>query len=105
MLLDPFDVQVVAGRDRALVRLAGQVTIDAEEALAHAFRSIDLASRPAIDVDFGSVLHVNSSGITALLGALACLRERAGPIAFTGVSRELAKLFRMTGFDALVRLD
>ena len=99
-----FRVEVRAKEARLEARFFGELTIEAEDALTAAFRSVDFAARPSVLLDFTAVPHVNSSGIAALMGALVFLRERSAGIKFVGLNRHLEKIFRMTGFPALVSM-
>lgn len=99
-----FRVEVRAKETRLEARFFGELTIEAEDALTSAFRTADFTARPSVVLDFTSVPHVNSSGIAALMGALVFLRERSPGIKFVGLNRHLEKIFRMTGFPALVSM-
>ena len=100
----PFRVELKAKESRLEARFFGELTIDAEAALEGAFHGADLSARPAVLVDFTAVPHVNSSGIAALMVALMYLRDRSSGIRFVGLNRHLQKIFRMTGFPALVTM-
>lgn len=105
MNMPAFRVEVREGGTRLEARFFGDLTIDAEEALNTAFGKVDLAGRPQLTIDFGSVPYVNSAGIAALLGTLLSLRERTAGIRFVGLNGHLEKIFRMTGFPSLVSMD
>jgi anti-anti-sigma factor len=101
----PFRVELDDDPAGLLVRFFGDLNIDSEEALAAAFRALNFSGRPRLTVDFESVPYVNSAGIAALLGVLMQARDKASLIAFRGLSRHLEKIFRMTGFSALVQFE
>jgi len=105
MELNAFRVEVAAQDRRLTARFVGDLTLDAEDALKNAFAHADFTARPAVVIDFASVPYVNSAGIAALLGTLIPLREQTSGIRFTGLSRHLEKIFRMTGFPALVTME
>lgn len=104
MELTPFTVEVDAHDHQLEARFIGDLTLDAEDAMTRAFDAADLSGRPSVTIDFTRVPYVNSAGIAALLGALIRLRDRTAGIRFTGLSRHLEKIFRMTGFPSLVTM-
>lgn len=99
-----FRVEVKSKEERLEARFFGELTIEAEDALKSAFHGTDLSLKPAVLVDFTSVPYVDSSGIAALMGTVVYLRDRASGIRFVGLNRHLDKVFRMTGFPALVAM-
>jgi anti-anti-sigma factor len=104
MELNPFTIELDSHDHQLEARFIGDLTLDAEEAMTRAFDGIDLTGKPALTIDFARVPYVNSAGIAALLGALIRLRDRTAGIRFTGLSRHLEKIFRMTGFPSLVTM-
>ena len=100
-----FRVELAVDAQDVSARFHGDLTIDAEETLAVAFRDLVFPARARLTVDFSGVPHVNSSGIAALLGILIRARGKTQAIAFVGLNKHLDKIFRMTGFEALVELE
>ena len=54
---------------------------------------------------FGFDARLAARGIAALLGVLMQVKDKASLIAFRGLNRHLEKIFRMTGFSALVQFE
>lgn len=104
MTPQPFAVELSRTDSRLDARFSGDLTLEAEEALTRAFRTLDLTARPSVQIDFAGVPFVNSAGIAALMGTLLHLRDRTSGIRFVGLNRHLEKIFRMTGFPSLVAM-
>ena len=109
-MTDPEDVEAFAADvsvDGARIMLVLRGEIDAYTAprLDEAVAAVgDVAGRHLV-VDLGGVGFVDSTGLSALVGNLGRVRSAGGVVSLRGVSRQLAKLFEITGITRLFPLE
>jgi anti-anti-sigma factor len=56
---------------------------------------------PAVVLDFGTVRHINSSGIARLLRLRKRLIEENGRLVLCGLSPQVSSVFQVTGLDKI----
>src|SRR5689334_2668893 len=56
---------------------------------------------PAVVVDFGTVRHINSSGIARLLRLRKRLIEENGRLVLCGLNPQVTSVFQVTGLDKI----
>jgi anti-anti-sigma factor len=56
---------------------------------------------PAVVLDFGTVRHINSSGIARLLRLRKRLIEENGRLVLCGLSPQVTSVFQVTGLDKI----
>jgi anti-anti-sigma factor len=66
----------------------------------------DVASKPlaaprAVVLDFGTVRHINSSGIARLLRLRKRLIEEDGRLVLCGLNPQVSSVFQVTGLDKI----
>ena len=80
------------------------VSLVDEPKFAHDFESLEstkLAAPPSIVLDFGTVRHINSSGIAALLRLRKRLIEENGRLVLCGLNPQVSSVFQVTGLDRI----
>jgi anti-anti-sigma factor len=60
-----------------------------------------LSAPPAVVLDFGTVRHINSSGIARLLRLRKRLIEENGRLVLCGLSPQVTSVFQVTGLDKI----
>lgn len=56
---------------------------------------------PAVVIDFGTVRHINSSGIARLLRLRKRLIEENGRLVLCGLNPQVTSVFQVTGLDKI----
>jgi len=83
----------------AVIRLAGFLNIFAEgDVEAEVSRLLEMRC-PLVLLDFGQVEHIDSAGITILVGLAARMRDAQAQLAAYGLSPHYRKIFHMVGLD------
>ena len=106
MATRPLEAVIDGGPEVATIALHGQIDRDADAALGDAYtRAVALGSG-AIDVDFGDVDYINSTGIALIVRLLADARRDRREIRVRGLTEHYREIFRITRLaDFMTMLD
>ena len=83
----------------AVIQLSGFLNIFAEESVeSEVSRLLELRC-PIVLADFSRVEHIDSAGITILVGVAARVRDAQARLGAYGLSAHYRKIFHMVGLD------
>ena len=100
-----FEIETVVDGARILVAPRGEIDAYTSTRLCEGFAGVgDVAGRHVV-VDLAGVGFVDSAGLSALVTCLQGVRARGGAISLRSTSRQLAKLFEITGLTRLFPLE
>ena len=88
----------------AVLHLKGSINTFAEEIIENEILPLSEKHCPFVILDFSEVNHINSAGITILIGVAARVQEEGGRLAAYGLSDHYRKIFSMVGLDEFIRL-
>jgi anti-sigma B factor antagonist len=90
---------VAAGRDRAVLRLAGEFDVyTAPQLRERVIELVDGGTRHVM-ADLREVTFLDSTGLGALIGGLKRLRARDGTLTLVIGTDRIRRIFRVTGLD------
>ena len=99
---DSLDIKVDRGDDRAFVRLRGRLGIDSSPTLRDLLLAIlQKQGAKTIIVDLTEVSFIDAAGIATLLEALKLARNRQVTLCLKGLQGRMARLFEVTGLQAV----
>jgi anti-sigma B factor antagonist len=103
---DSLGITVDHGEERAFVRLHGRLVIDSSPDLRDRLL-VMLEGQPpkTIIVDLTEVSYMDDSGIATLLEALKVARNRQVTLCLKGLQGRMARLFEVTGLQAVFETD
>ncbi|HEQ60061.1 MAG TPA: anti-sigma factor antagonist [Firmicutes bacterium] len=88
----------------AVIRLSGFLNIFAEEEVeGEVSRLLELRC-PVLLLDFSQVEHIDSAGITILVGVAAKVGDAQARLGAYGLSAHYQKIFHMVGLDDYIAL-
>lgn len=87
-----------------VVAPAGEVDVFTAPKLDEALAPLTSQQQPRIIVDFTGVDFLDSSGLGVLVKALKRVRDHDGTLRLVVTSDRIAKVFRVTGLDAVIPL-
>ena len=98
--MQPLHVEsVAAGRDRAVLRLAGDFDVyTAPQLRERVIELVDGGTRHVM-ADLREVTFLDSTGLGALIGGLKRLRARDGSLTLVIGTDRIRRIFRVTGLD------
>lgn len=100
-----FSFEATADGARTLVALEGEIDAYTSPQLTQGFGGLgDVAGRHVV-VDLAGVGFVDSAGLSALVASLQALREDGGAVSLRSVSRQLTKLFEITGLSRMFPME
>jgi anti-sigma B factor antagonist len=103
---DGLQIQVIRGKNSALVQLNGCLNIDSSPSLRDRLLTILQPEAPEVlTVDLSEVSHVDSSGIATLIEALRIARTRNTNLSLKGLQGPLLHVLEVTGIAALFGLS
>lgn len=87
--------------DSQIIAFKGELdTISAIEAESQ-FYAIATDLTKSITLDFSQLSYISSSGLRLLLGIKKSVDKVGGQVEISGINDMVAKVFKLTGFDAL----
>jgi anti-sigma B factor antagonist len=90
---------IAAGRDRAVLRLAGEFDVyTAPQLRERVIELVDGGTRHVM-ADLREVTFLDSTGLGALIGGLKRLRARDGSLTLVIGTDRIRRIFRVTGLD------
>jgi anti-anti-sigma factor len=105
MATSPLEARVSANAGRARVELRGQIDRDADATLAGASHRAAALGLPVIELDFGAVDYINSTGIALIVRLLAEARRDRREVRARGLSEHYQEIFRITRLSDYVTLE
>ena len=100
----PLEAVVTGSAGAATITLSGQIDRDADQALAAAYAAARDLGRPAIELDFGRVDYINSTGIALIVRLLADARRDRIAITARGLTEHYREIFRITRLSDFMTL-
>lgn len=86
----------------ATLRLKGHINTFAEEPIQVEIDQLMEMGCPLVLMDFSQVEHINSAGITILIGEAGRIRDRGAQLAAYGLSEHYRKIFLMVGLEEFI---
>lgn len=108
MLDRTFGAEVGGGGQDALVRLHGDLNGRADDTLADVYAQVTASGARTLDLDFGGVGYINSTGIALVVRLLADARRDGRTVRAHGLSdhyREIFRITRLSDFMEIVEGD
>ena len=106
MATRPLEAVVDGGPDLARVVLSGQLDRDADTTMAGAYERAGALGAPTVELDFGDVDYINSTGIALIVRFLADARRDRREIRVRGLPEHYREIFRITRLaDFMTLLD
>jgi anti-sigma B factor antagonist len=104
--VDGMDLEIGTTKegDVCVVTIAGEVDIYTSPKLKETLESASADGCRLIVVDLGGVGFIDSSGLGVLVGALRRAREKDGDFRLVSGDEAVARIFRITGLDAVLPL-
>jgi anti-sigma B factor antagonist len=90
--------------DTAIVTITGEVDIYTSPKLKETLEAASAGGCRLIVVDLAGVGFIDSSGLGVLVGALRRAREKDGDLRLVSRDEAVARIFRITGLDAVLPL-
>ena len=100
----PLEAMVAGGEGTVRVTLSGRLDRDGDEAMAGAYRQAAALGARAIELDFGGVDYINSTGIALIVRLLAEARRDRRDVTASGLSEHYREIFRITRLSDFVTL-
>ncbi len=88
--------RVEAGPETGRIVLAGRLDREGDAVLASAYAEATAAGAAELEIDFGDVAYINSTGIALVVRLLAEARRDGRPVRATGLSDHYREIFRIT---------
>lgn len=100
-----FEIETEIDGARILVAPRGEIDAYTSSRLYEGFAGVgDVAGRHVV-VDLAGVGFVDSAGLSALVSCLQGVSDRGGAITLRSATRQLAKLFEITGLTRLFPME
>ncbi len=87
-----------------LLRLFGDVTSDAEEALQKAQSSLPAENRNKLVLDLNQTHYINSAGIAAFIGLLNRVNDAGGVLRMAGLNKHFKKVIDTVGLSDYISI-
>jgi anti-anti-sigma factor len=101
----PLEAKVSGDDRRARIELRGQIDREADAALAQASARAASLGAPVIELDFGAVDYINSTGIALIVRLLAEARRDHREVRARGLSEHYREIFRITRLSDYLTLE
>jgi anti-sigma B factor antagonist len=96
--------RVEPGDELSRIVLSGRLDRDGEAVLGEAYAAAAAAGTPAVEVDFGDVDYINSTGIALVVRLLADARRDGRPVQARGLTEHYREIFRITRLSDLMTI-
>jgi anti-sigma B factor antagonist len=90
--------------DAAGVRLIGRIDRDAGDTLDEAYAGAVSTAPAAIELDFGAVDYINSTGIALIVGLLAKARAEGALLRAVGLTPHYQHIFDITRLSDYIQI-
>ncbi len=101
---DRLEITVTPRKSATVVAIGGTIDAVTAKSVDHVFRDQIAVKKNKLVVDLGRVSYVSSAGVYALLQALRDARKRQGDLRVANVSKEIRKVFDLSGFTKIAKL-
>jgi anti-sigma B factor antagonist len=91
-----FGAEVDGAGDAALIHLHGDLNGRADETMADAYSRVAESGAHRVDLDFGQVGYINSTGIALVVRLLADARRDGRTVRAVGLTEHYREIFRIT---------
>lgn len=98
------DIQVETRGERRVVRIAGKITYEHSPGLQARLDQVLAEGARDIELDFGEVPFIDSSGIGEILRLYKLVRGRGGELVLANPNRKLRALFTMYRFGKFMTI-
>ena len=86
--------------------LGGEIDHHCAVKIRHELDGMILEERPQVLIfDFSNVRFMDSSGIGLVLGRYRLMATLGGKVIVNGSSKEIARIFKMSGVDKIVEIN
>lgn len=96
--------EIDTGKDRVRILLAGRIDREAGDVLESACAASIASSPPELELDFGSVDYINSTGIALIVGVLARARAQRVPMRAAGLTAHYQHIFEITRLSDFIEI-
>ena len=93
---EPLTVNVLESPGEVTIRMAGDIDVGADEALAAGYALAAANDPRRVLLDFGAVGYINSTGIALIVRLLAEARRDHREVVAIGLSDHYQEIFRLT---------
>jgi anti-anti-sigma factor len=105
MNASPLEATVSGDSERARIALRGRIDREGDTALAEASSRATALGAPIIELNFGEVDYINSTGIALIVRLLAEARRDHREVRARGLSEHYREIFRITRLSDFVTLE
>jgi anti-anti-sigma factor len=105
MNANPLEATVSGDGELARIVLRGRIDRDGDGALAEASSRAAAMSAPVVELDFGAVDYINSTGIALIVRLLAEARRDHRQVRARGLTEHYQEIFRITRLSDYMTLD
>jgi anti-anti-sigma factor len=105
MNANPLEATVSGDGEHARIVLRGRIDRDGDGALAEASARAAGLGAPVVELDFGAVDYINSTGIALIVRLLAEARRDHRQVRARGLTEHYREIFRITRLSDYVTLD
>lgn len=92
--------------NKFIYALGGEIDHHSAVKIRHELDEMILEERPEeLIFDFSNVKFMDSSGIGLVLGRYRLMATLGGKVKVNGSSREIARIFKMSGVDKIVEIN
>ncbi len=96
--------EVSATADVAQVALTGRIDRDAATTLDQAYRAAAETGATKVELDFGSVDYINSTGIALIVGLLGRARADSREVLAAGLTQHYQHIFEITRLSDFITI-
>lgn len=94
--MEELSVHARSGSDWALLRVSGDIDINAAPYIRQRVVSEIEAGRPKVGLDLSDVTFMDSSGLAAIVGALKRARQEGGSVVLIRPAEQVRRILTMT---------
>src|SRR5215212_1485820 len=102
---NPLEATVSGDGEHARIVLRGRIDRDGDNALAEASARAAALGAPVVELDFGAVDYINSTGIALIVRLLAEARRDHREVRARGLNEHYREIFRITRLSDYVTLE
>ncbi|HET7026307.1 MAG TPA: STAS domain-containing protein [Candidatus Limnocylindrales bacterium] len=100
----PLTADVAPVGATSVIMLRGRIDREGEAALSGAYSEAARLAAPVIELDFGAVDYINSTGIALIVSLLADARRDRREVRARGLSEHYREIFRITRLSDYITL-
>jgi anti-anti-sigma factor len=96
VVMTSLTTRIDSGREQGRIAMRGRLDRDADSALTAAYADATAGGATELELDFGEVGYINSTGIALVVRLLAEARRDGRTVVATGLSKHYREIFRIT---------